>query len=330
MGTVTQPWRPRPYDGRLGAGRGQGVVGRLGQLDGDRRLLAGAEEDEDLLADLGDDVALPRHVGEGAGQAEGERFEVVEHGTAIAPMLARAGAVTPAARPALTSRRHDRRHDRRKDTTMNRRHGSGWRRRRRPRRRGAAGRTVRAIAQEDDDDTRAPTETERDRGPATGSARRSTASSPTARSPRRRPTPSMRRSTPPGRSAARRGGRSAWPGGRSAVGRRRARGRGRGHRHRGGRPARRPARRQTIAEVAEANGVDVQVVIDAMVAEGQERIDDGRGRSPRRRRGRRARSAEPHRADHRRSSTKASRRHPHRAERGPRVRPTTPPTTTTG
>ena len=96
----------------------QGVVGRLGELDGDRRRITGSEEDEDLLAHLGHHVALPRHVGEGAGEVEGERLERVE-GLARPSPHARASQreVTPLPQAALTSTDHDRFRDRRTTNT---------------------------------------------------------------------------------------------------------------------------------------------------------------------------------------------------------------------
>ena len=102
--------------GRHRAGRRQGVVGRLGQLDGDRRLLARPEEDEDLLAHLGDDVALPGHVREGAGETEGERFEVIHQGwhrvharTALAPSHPRSPVSYLASSRSSRQRRRTRR-----------------------------------------------------------------------------------------------------------------------------------------------------------------------------------------------------------------------------
>ena len=80
----------------------------------------------------------------------------------------------------------------------------------------------------------------------------------------------------------------------------------------------------TLAELATQNGVEVQAVIDALVAEGNERIDERRrGRPDRRGRGRRA----THRA-HRAHHHPRQRRLPH-PRRPPttrrRDRPTTPP-----
>ena len=85
-GTVTQPWRPRPYD----VGRAPSTLrawsadsGSFTEIGGVGR--AGPEEHEDLLADLGDDVALPRRVAERAREVEGERLQRIERVLAVRP-----------------------------------------------------------------------------------------------------------------------------------------------------------------------------------------------------------------------------------------------------
>ena len=222
----------------LAPGVAERVVGGVGELDRDRRRVAGAEEDEDLLAHLGHDVALPRHVGERAREVEGERLQRVERaGLGHRHMLAH---VTPVPRPPLTSLGHDRRMT--EDTPPITRR----------KRRLAAGAAVlgagallagpiTAFAQQDDDDTETETETD-DRGPrrlgrrGAVRARHRRDADPGAGRRRRRGARGGAAGAPVRRRQA-----LAWRPRRPRVRADRAGCRGRGHRHRGGRPPRRAA-----------------------------------------------------------------------------------------